>query len=130
MIGVIDPNLDCLYSQNSVVQGYPPHYAYQLLSSRPYLGLVDGAHGDDRCSSRWRRRFSCGRVLTASNDSILITTPTAAHYAQIQVNVQNVGYGTPSATLYQIVSGALINSSSLALTPQGSGYTATIDIPP
>ena len=65
-----------------------------------------------------------------NKDAILITNPTAAHYSQIQVSLQNVGFGTPKATLYQIVNGALINSSSLALTPQGSGYSATIDVPP
>lgn len=131
MIGVLDPNLDCLYSPNSVVEGYPQYYTYQLLSSHPYLGLVDGGHMAKTVAPPvGGGGLAVAAFYTASKDSILITNPTAAHYAQIQVSVQNVGYGTPSATLYQIVNGSLINSSSLALTPQGSGYTATIDIPP
>jgi len=131
MIGVLDPNLDCLYSQNSVVQGYPQYYAYQLLSSRPYLGLVDGGHMAKTVAPPvGGGGLAVTAFYTASKDSILITNPTAVHYSQIQVSVQNVGYGSPSATLYQIVNGAMINSSSLALTQQGSSYTAIIDVPP
>jgi hypothetical protein len=46
------------------------------------------------------------------------------------VVAQNLGLTSPQATLYQIVNGQSINSSSLALTPQGAGYTATIAVPP
>jgi Glycosyl hydrolases family 39/Rib domain len=131
MIGVLDPNLDCLYSPNSVAHPYPQYYAYQLLSSRNYLGLEDGGH----LAKTVAPPVGGGGVAVAAfynvnKDAILITNPTAAHYSQIQVSLQNVGFGTPKATLYQIVNGALINSSSLALTPQGSGYSATIDVPP
>jgi hypothetical protein len=66
----------------------------------------------------------------ASQDAILITNPTAASYASIPIVVQNLGLTSPQATLYQIVNGQSINSSSLALTPQGAGYTATIAVPP
>jgi hypothetical protein len=131
MIGVLDPNLDCLYSQNGTMQGYPQYYTYQLLSSYQYLGLVAGGHMAKTVSPPvGGGGLAVTAFYTASKDSILITNPTAEHYAQIQINLQNVGYGTPSATLYQIVNGALINSSSLALTQQGSTYTTTIDIPP
>jgi Glycosyl hydrolases family 39 len=131
MIGVIDPNLDCLYSPNSVASPYPQYYTYQLLSSRPYLGLVDGGYlANTVAPPTGGGGIAVAAFYNASKDAILITNPTAAHYSQIQVSLQNVGFGTPKATLYQIVNGALINSTSLALTPQTSGYTATIDIPP
>ena len=131
MIGVLDPNLDCLYSPNSVAQPYPQYYTYQLLSSRPYLGLVDGGYMAKTVAPPvGGGGLAVTAFYTASKNAILITNPTAAHYAQIPVSLQNLGFGAPKATLYQIVNGALINSTSLALTPQTSGYTVTIDIPP
>src|SRR4029077_5599305 len=118
-------------SPNSVAQPYPQYYTYQLLSSRPYLGLVDGGYMAKTVAPPvGGGGLAVTAFYTASKNAILITNPTAAHYAQIPVSLQNLGFGAPKATLYQIVNGALINSTSLALTPQTSGYTVTIDIPP
>lgn len=130
MIGVLDQNMDCLNSSESALQPYPQYYTFQLLSSRNYLGLVDGGY---LAKSVDPPSGSGGLAVTAfynsRQDAILITNPTSAAYSQTQVTLQNVGFGTPNATLYQIVNGALINSSSLALSPQGTGYSATVDIP-
>jgi Glycosyl hydrolases family 39/Transmembrane protein 131-like N-terminal len=131
MVGVIDPNLDCLYSSKSVPQPYPQYYAYQLLSSRKYLGLMDGGYlAKSVAPPSGAGGLAVTAFYNASQDAILITNPTSATYSQMPVSLQNVGFGTPHAMLYQIVSGALINSSSLALTPQGTAYSATVDIPP
>ena len=129
MIGVLDQNMDCLNSSESVLQPYPQYYTFQLLSSRNYLGLVDGGYLSKSVDPP---SGAGGLAVTAfynsRQDAILITNPTSAAYSQTQVTLQNVGFGTPNATLYQIVNGALINSSSLALSPQGTGYSATVDI--
>ena len=129
LIGVPDQNSDCLYSSQSVPQPYPQYYAFQLLSSRSYLGLVDGGYMAKSISPpTGGGGLAVTAFYTASQDAIVITNPTGTGYPQIQVSLQNVGFGTPQATLYQIVNGAMINSTSLALTPQGTGYSATVSI--
>ncbi|HVJ08437.1 MAG TPA: choice-of-anchor D domain-containing protein [Acidisarcina sp.] len=130
LIGVPDQNSDCLYSALAVPQPYPQYYAYQLISSRNYLGLVDGGH---MAKSIAPPTGGGGLAITAfynaSQDAVVITNPTPAAYSQITVSLQNLGFSSPHATLYQIVNGALINSSSLALSPQGTGYAVTISVP-
>lgn len=130
LIGVPDQNSDCLYSLKSVPQPYPQYYTYQLLSSRSYLGLVDGGY---MAKSITPPTAGGGLAVTAfynaSQDAIVITNPTSFAYPQIQVRMQNVGFGAPHAMLYQIVNGALINSSSLAETPQGKDYSVTFSVP-
>jgi hypothetical protein len=60
----------------------------------------------------------------------VIVNPTGTSYSQLPIVANNLGISSPQATLYQVVNGASINSSSVSLTQQGSGYTATIDVPP
>jgi hypothetical protein len=131
LIGVPDQNNDCLYSAGASPQPYPQYFAYDLLSATNYLGLVNGGY---MAASINPPTGAGGPVITAfyntTQDAILITNPTSSTYSNVPVTMQNVGFGTPQATLYQIVNGASINSSSLALTPQGTAYSATISIPP
>ena len=74
-----------------------------------------------------------GLIMTAfynaSQDSMLIVNPTATSYSGISLSFQNTGFASPQATLFQIVNGSMINSSSVALTTAGSGFTTTINIP-
>jgi hypothetical protein len=131
LIGTPDQNMDCSYSAQSTPQPYPQYYTYQLLSSSSYLDLVDGGY---MAASISPPTGGGGLVVTAfynaSQNAILIVNPTATPYSQLQVNLQNTGFSTAQATLYQIVNGASINSSALTLTPQGSNYSTNVDIPP
>jgi hypothetical protein len=45
------------------------------------------------------------------------------------IPLQNTGFTSPHAVVYQIVDGQAINSSSLALTQSNGTYTANIQIP-
>ena len=66
---------------------------------------------------------------TATQDGMLIVNPTATSYSSIPLSFQNTGFASPNATLYQIVNGSMINSSSVSLSAAGSGYTTTISVP-
>ncbi len=130
IVGVPDQNSDCLYSAQATPQPYPQYYAFQLIASNNYLGLMSGGYMAKSVTPlSGGGGLAATAFYTATQDSIVITNPTATAYSQIPVSLQNVGFATPQATLYQIVNGAMINSSSLSLTQQGSGYTATIDVP-
>lgn len=130
LVGVQDQNSDCLYSSGATPEPYPQYYAFQLIGSNQYLGLMGGGFMAKSVSPL---ASGGGMVATAfynsTQDAIVITNPTAIAYTQIPVSLQNVGFTSPTATLYQIVNGATINSFSLSLTQQGSGYTTMIDVP-
>ncbi len=130
LLGTQDANMDCQYSIGATGQTYPQYYTFQLLASTNYLGLQKGGY---LAPSVTPPAGGGGLVVSAfyndSQDAILITNPTGTDYAQVQVSLQNTGYSAPQATLYQIVNGSSINSSSLALTPQGSNFTANIAVP-
>jgi len=130
LIGTWDTDMDCQYSQGSTPEPYPQYYAYQLMASPNYLAINSGGY---MAASIAPPSGGGGLVTTAfytaNQDSILIVNPTATDYSQITISMQNVGFSSPHALLYQIVNGQSINSSSLALTPAGNAYTARISVP-
>jgi Glycosyl hydrolases family 39 len=130
MVGVQNANMDCLYSAGSTPAPYPQYYAFQLIAGSNYLGLWTGGYMAKSVSPP---SGGGGLIVTAfynaSQDAMLIVNPTATNYTGIPLSFQNTGFASPNATLYQIVNGSTINSSSVALTAAGSGYTTTISIP-
>ena len=130
MVGVVDSNMDCQYSSGDTPVAYPQYYAYQLIAGSTYLNLSSGGY---MAKSVTPPSGGGGLIMTAfytaSQDAMLIVNPTATSYSAIPLSFQNTGFASPNATLYQIVNGSMINSSSVALTAAGSGYTTTISIP-
>jgi len=130
IVGVLDENSDCLYSAGATPAPYPQYYAFQLIGASNYLGLAAGGYMAKSVTPlSGGGGLAATAFYNATQDAIVITNPTSTAYSRISVSLQNVGFGTPQATLYQIVNGAMINSSSLSLTQQGTGYTTTIDVP-
>ena len=134
LIGTIDANMDCAfsYSAGSTAQPYPEYFLYQLYFSPNYLGLESGGH---LARSITPGNTGGGLVVTAfynaAQDAIVIINPTPATYSQVTVAVTNSGYGSGAATLYEIMNGRSISSSSLSLTSQGgTSYTANIAVGP
>jgi Glycosyl hydrolases family 39 len=135
LIGVPDQNSDCLNSSGATLEPYPQYYTFQLLGSNNYLGLMNGGY---MAASITPATHQGGLVVTgfynstngSPQDAIVIVNPTGTTYSQLPIVANNLGISSPQATLYQVVNGASINSSSVSLTQQGSGYTATIDVPP
>ncbi len=130
LLGTQDANMDCQYSIGATGQTYPQYYTYQLLAAPSYLGLQSGGY---LAASVTPPAGGGGLVVTAfynpSQDAILITNPTGTDFSQVQVSLQNTGYTAPQATLYGIVNGSSITSSSLSLSPQGANFTANIAVP-
>ena len=131
LIGTWDTHMDCQYSVGSTPVPYPQYYAYQLLSDSNYLGLENGGY---MAASVTPSTSGGGLAVTAfyttTQDAILIVNPTATAYSQMDVTMQNIGFtSTPQATLYQIVDGQSINTSSISLSTQNGGYTATVSVP-
>lgn len=130
LLGTWDSAMDCQYSQGSTPVPYPQYYAYQLMASTNYLGLNSGGYMAPSVSPA----VSAGGIVTTAfytptQDSMLIVNPTGSSYSGITVTVQNAGFSSPQAVLYQIVNGNQITSSSLQLTAANGGYTATISVP-
>lgn len=130
LIGTIDANRDCLYLANSTPQAYPQYYAYQLIAGTKYLGLANGGH---MAASVSPGNAGGGLVVSAffnaTQDSILIINPTAQSYPSLAVSAVNTGYTSGGGTLYQIVNGQQIRSSSVALTRSGTSVSARIAVP-
>ena len=123
--------MDCLYSSGATAAPYPQYYALQLFAGKNYLGLSGGGH---MAKSLTPPSGGGGLVSTAfytpTQDALVITNPTSATYSSITLSLQNVGFQTPQATLYQVSGGTKITSSSIALIPAGAGYTVNIAVPP
>ena len=130
VVGVQNPDMDCLYSAGATPSPYPQYYAFQLLAGSNYLGLWSGGYMAKSVSPP---SGGGGLIMTAfytaTQDAMLIVNPTATSYSAIPLSFQNTGFASPNATLYQIVNGSMINSSSVSLTAAGSGYTTTISVP-
>ena len=129
-IGVQDADMDCLYSTDKTNVPYPQYYAFQLLASPSYLGLAGGGY---MAASVSPGSGGGGLVTTAfytsTQDALVIVNPTSTAYSGITFDFANVGFATPHGTLYEIVNGASISSSSVALSAKGSGFTTTISVP-
>jgi Abnormal spindle-like microcephaly-assoc'd, ASPM-SPD-2-Hydin/Glycosyl hydrolases family 39 len=134
LVGQYNTNMDCTYPQGSVPQRYPQYFAYQLLGAPPPngLGLQNGAY---MATSMSPPRLVNGLVVTAfftpSLDAIVLINPSQYTYTDMPINVANSGFTSPQATLYQIVNGQSIQSSTLALQSQGgTSYSTTVTMGP
>ncbi|MGI8770739.1 MAG: hypothetical protein ACR2JE_04835 [Acidobacteriaceae bacterium] len=130
LIGTIDAARDCLYVAGSVPQAYPQYYTYQLIAGTKYLGLANGGH---MAASISPGNAGGGLVVSAffnaTQDSILIINPTGQAYSSLNVSAVNTGYTSGGGTLYQIVNGQQIRSSSVALTRSGTSVSTNIPVP-
>jgi len=128
VIGDLDANMDC--NNNHEAQPYPQYFAYQLMASSSYLGMNDGGY---MAASISPLNHGAGLGLTAfftpSQDSILIVNPTGAPVSEI-LNLANTGLSSPTATLYQVVNGHSIATSSLQVSGSGSATSISVAAPP
>lgn len=131
LIGTWDANMDCQYSIGSSPNPYPQYYAYQLIASPHYLDITDGGYMAAQVSPLpVEAGLAVTAFYTANQDSILIVNPTGTNYTQVPVSIGNTGFSAPTAQLYQVVGGNSISTSSVSLTPSGTGMSATIAVPP
>lgn len=129
LVGQINANMDCTYP--TTPQPYPQYFLYQLLGSPTYLGLQNGGYMANSISPS---TLGNGLVVTAfyttNLDAIVLVNPTSNSLDDVTVTVNNTGLTGPSGTLYQIVNGQSIQSSSVSLQSQGgTSYSTTVTIP-
>jgi hypothetical protein len=130
MIGVRDANMDCLYSAGATPVPYPQYYAYQLFASPSYLGLSAGGYMAKSISTpTGGGGLATTAFYTAAQDAIVITNPTATAYSQVTVTFANPGFASTQGTLYTVVNGAQIDSSTISFSSSGANRTTTIDVP-
>ena len=131
LIGVLDTNMDCLYSAGATPVPYPQYYAYQLFGASDYLGLAGGGYMAKSISTpTGGGGLATTAFFTSTQDSVVIINPTSTSYPQISVTLANPGFSDTQGTLYQIQNGSEITSTPIAFTSQGASRTATIDVPP
>ena len=132
LVGEIDANMDCAYPKGSVPSPYPQYFLYQLFGSPNYLGLQNGGN---MAQSIAPPTLGNGLIVTAfftsGQDAIVLTNPTGQTLTDVPVNISNTGFSSASATLYEIVNGQSIQSSSLSLhSTGGTSYSTTVTLDP
>jgi hypothetical protein len=132
LVGQIDTNMDCAYPKGSVPSPYPQYFLYQLFGSPNYLGLQNGGN---MAQSIAPGTLGNGLIVTAfftsGQDAIVLTNPTGETLTDVPVTISNTGFSSASATLYEIVHGQSIQSSSLSLQSSGgTSYSTTVTIEP
>jgi hypothetical protein len=130
LIGQINANMDCTFDSNP--QPYPQYFLYQLFGSPSYLGLQNGGYMANSISPGIQGN---GLVVTAfyttNLDAIVLINPTADTLTNVKVNANNTGLASASGTLYQIINGQSIQSSSVSLqSAGGTSYSASVTIGP
>ena len=132
LVGEINANMDCTYPAGSAPQPYPQYFLYQLLGATNYLGLQNGGHMANSISPGTKGNgLVVTAFYTANLDAIVLINPTADTYSNVPVSVANTGLTAPLGTLYQIMDGRSIQSSSLSLQSQGgTSYSAAVTIGP
>lgn len=140
LLGEADANMDCAYPTTGTPQRYPQYFLYQLFGASNYLDLEAG--GGHMAASISPAEHGNGLVTTAfftpadsshssGLDSVVLINSTPETLTNIPVNIANTGFTSASATLYRIENGDTIQSSSLALKPQGgTSYTAVVTLAP
>ncbi len=114
LIGVRDSDMDCLYSAGATPVPYPQYFAYQLFGSSTYLGLsVRRPHGQEYLDANRRRWTRHNGLLYCHAGRVVITNPTPTAYTQISVTFANPGFTNTQGTLYRIVNGSQISSSTI-----------------
>jgi len=131
LIGVLDTNMDCLYSAGATPVAYPQYYAYQLFGASNYLGLAAGGYMAKSISTpTGGGGLATTAFYTAMQDSVVITNPTSTSYPQISVTFANPGFSDTQGTLYQIENGSEITSTPISFSSQGTSRATSIDVPP
>jgi hypothetical protein len=129
LLGDWDSNMDCDLSSTAAPTPYPQYYAYELMASSSYLGLNSGGYMASSVSPLASGSgLAVSAFYTGDRDSILIVNPTGSIFSET-VNASYAGFGTPMATLYEVVGGKAINTTSLSLSHSGATYSAKISIP-
>jgi hypothetical protein len=132
LIGQIDTDMDCSYPDGSVPQPYPQYFAYQLFGATNYLDLESGGF---MAKSVAPATLGNGLVVTAFYtthlDAIVIINPNQNTLSNMPVTLNNTGLSSAQGTLYQIVNGQSIQSSTVTLQNQtGTSYSTTLTIGP
>ncbi len=130
LLGDWDTNMDCALSSSTAPSPYPQYYAYELMASTSYLSLNSGGWMASSVSPvASGSGLAVTAFFTADRDSILIVNPTGNTYSET-VNASYLGFAAPVvATLYEVVGGKAINTTSLPLSQSGATFSAKISIP-
>jgi Glycosyl hydrolases family 39 len=129
VVGNWNNNMDCDLSPNQAPEPYPQYFAYQLMASADYLDMNSGGAMAISVSPLARGDgIAVSAFYTQKQDSILIVNPTGQATTE-SVTVQNPGYSSATATLFEVENGKSINRSSLELTQSGAAMTLSVSVP-
>jgi len=129
VVGIWNANMDCDLSPNQAPEPYPQYYAYQLMASPDYLDMNSGGYLAESVAPQARGDgIAVSAFYTQKQNSILIVNPTGQSTTQ-SVTVQNPGYASATATLFQVDNGRSINRSSLEVAQSGAAMTMSVSIP-
>jgi hypothetical protein len=129
VVGDWDNNMDCDLSPNLSPEPYPQYYAYQLMASAYYLDMNSGGFLAYSVAPLARGEgIAVSAFYTQKQNSILIVNPTAQTSTEV-VTVQNPGYSSATATLFQVENGKSISRSNLEVTQSGATMNLSVSVP-
>lgn len=129
VVGDWNNNMDCDLSPNQSPEPYPQYYAYQLMASGDYLDMNSGGFLAASIAPQTRGDgIAVTAFYTQRQDSILIVNPTGQASTE-SVAVQNPGYSSAAATLFQVETGKSISRRNLETSQSGSTMTISVIVP-
>jgi hypothetical protein len=131
LAGQLNGSMDCSYSYGGTPQAYPQYYALRLFADSAYLGLEQGGNMAASIQQSSSPNLVTTAFYNASGDKLVIVNTSGNNYSNLKVGVQNPGLSASSATLFTLNSrNSTIATESVSLNSTGSGYTATVSVPP
>ena len=129
VVGIWNGNMDCDLSPSQAPEPYPQYFAYQLMASADFLDMNSGGFLADSVAPQARGDgIAVSAFYTQKQNSILLVNPTGQAATEL-VTVQNPGYASATATLFQVENGRSINRTSLEVTQSGSALTMSVSMP-
>ena len=131
LLGSVNSAMDCSYNAAGPTQPYPQYYAFSLLGGQNNLGLAAGGYMAPAVSPAISQAgLVVSAFYTGASDSLVITNPTSSDFTNLPISLQNTGNVLSTGTYFLLnKANPTITAQTLSLTPSGSGYTATINVP-
>ena len=129
VVGDWNSSMNCDLSPSQSPEPYPQYYAYQLMASADYLDMNSGGFLAASVAPQARGDgIAVTAFYTQKQDSILIVNPMG-HAITESVTVQNPGYSSATATLFQVENGKSIGRSGLETLQSASTMTISVTVP-
>ena len=130
LVGQVDSMMDCAWTSDLTLQGYPQYHAFELIFAPDYLDLRDGGF-IARSSQNKASKIRAAAFYTSSSDSVILVNTSGTEVRQA-IHLDNIGLGpNVSMSMFLLNSdGTAILRRVLSLPHANNEYALEMDIPP